>query len=192
MNGDIAAAEKTISKLTVTLASIEQSLDQALSLLRDPHKLFTEAPDGLRLMLVQAVFDKLWVMDTEVVGSELSNTYHELLTHEAKLTLEAQQQARAQAADAASDSLNLGSEARTYYRHRAVFSDDSSNEDDPDGLTALAARLWVERPHGALPVDGVNSKNPVPPAVERGSNLQHLVAQRRITLNRTLSVYYTS
>jgi site-specific DNA recombinase len=165
VNGEIASAEKTIAKLTVTLDSIERSLDQALSVLRDPYKLFTEAPDGLRLMLVQAVFDKLWVMDTEVVGSELTATYQELLTVEARLTLDAQEQAVQSAADA----LSLDIEAPTYYRHRTVLNGGDSDE---DGLSALAGRLWVERPNGALPLD---SKNPASPAVMRGSNIEHLV-----------------
>jgi hypothetical protein len=100
INGEIASAGQTIAKLTVTLGSIERSLDQALSLLLDPYKLFTEAPDAVRLMLVQAVFEKLWVMDHDVVGSELTETYQELLTMDAKLTLTAQEQAAETATDA--------------------------------------------------------------------------------------------
>ena len=38
-------------------------------------------------MLIQAVFDKLWIMDREVVGSDLTDTYHDLLTAEAQHTL---------------------------------------------------------------------------------------------------------
>ena len=51
-------------------------------------------------MLVQAVFEKLWVMDHDVVGSELTETYQELLTMDAKLTLTAQEQAAETATDA--------------------------------------------------------------------------------------------
>ena len=100
INGEIASAGQTIAKLTVTLGSIERSLDQALSLLLDPYKLFTEAPDAVRLMLVQAVFEKLWVMDHDVVGSELTETYQELLTMDAKLTLTAQERTAETATDA--------------------------------------------------------------------------------------------
>ncbi|MGH8351719.1 MAG: hypothetical protein ACRES5_35015, partial [Pseudomonas sp.] len=58
-----------------------------MSILTDPHRLFTEAPDPIKLMLTQTIFDKLWIMDHEIVGSELTDTYHELLTMEARLAL---------------------------------------------------------------------------------------------------------
>lgn len=165
VSGEIASAEKTIAKLTVTLDSIERSLDQALSVFIDPYKLFTEAPDGLKLLLVQAVFEKLWVMGREVVGSELTDTFHELLTAEAKLTLDAQERA----AETAADALGLDREAPTFYRHRVALS---GGEEDEGDLASLVGRLWVERPRGALPLD---RKNPVPPVVEPGSNVQPLV-----------------
>ena len=163
-NNEITAAEKTIAKLTVTLEAIERSLDHALSVLVEPHKLFTEAPDALKLMLVQAVFEKLWVLDHDVVGSELTDTYHELLTAEARLSLTSQEHA----AEAAADELTVTSGPRTYYRQRTGLKDDTTDAEIGD----LARRLWVERPHGSLPVD---SQNPAPPAVERGSDVQHLV-----------------
>lgn len=94
---EIAAAEKIIAKLTVTLESIRESLDEALSIMVDPYRFFTEAPDTIRLMLTQAVFEKLWIMDHAVVGSELTDTYHELLAVEARLTLDEQTRAEHEA-----------------------------------------------------------------------------------------------
>jgi hypothetical protein len=41
-------------------------------------------------MLVQAVCEKIWILDTGVVGLELTAPYLELLTVEARLALEAQ------------------------------------------------------------------------------------------------------
>jgi len=72
----------------------------------DPYRLFTEAPDSIKLMLVQAIFDKLWVMDHEIVGSELTDPYYELLTMEAQLALDEQATAEYDA-----DSLSLASTA---------------------------------------------------------------------------------
>jgi hypothetical protein len=131
----------------------------------DPYKLFTEAPDSFKLLLVQAVFEKLWVIGREVVGSELTDAFHELLTAEAKLTLDGQ----AHAAETATDALSLDPEAPAFYRNRMALSD---GEDDGDDIASLVGRLWVERPRGALPLD---RKNPVPPVVEPGSNVQPLV-----------------
>jgi hypothetical protein len=164
---EIAAAEKIIAKLTITLDAIQQSLDDALSLLTDPHRLFTEAPDAIKLMLVQTLFGKLWIMDHDVVGSELTDVYHELLTMEARLTLE--EQART---EPAADGLSLAPAAHTYYRRRTGGSDDLSDEDRDEAIADLAERLWIERPHGALPLD---SRNPAPHAVRRGSDVLHLV-----------------
>jgi hypothetical protein len=50
-------------------------------------------------------------MDHEVIGSELTGTYHELLTMEARLTLDEHAQAEHEA-----DSLSVVPEARTYRR----------------------------------------------------------------------------
>ncbi|MCA1603231.1 MAG: hypothetical protein LC776_16875 [Acidobacteria bacterium] len=116
-------------------------------------------------MLTQAVFDKLWIMGAEVVGSELTDTYHELLTVEAKLTL--QEQA---AVEPATDGLSLAPAARTYYRRRTGGSGDVSGHDQ-DEPAELAGRLWVERPNGALPLD---STTPAPQG-DGGSDVLHLV-----------------
>ena len=164
---EITAAEKTIAKLTVTLDAIQQSLDDALSLLTDPYRLFIEAPDPIKLMLTQAIFDKLWVMDHEVVGSELTGTYHELLTMEAKLTLDEHAQAHHDPG-----SLSLAPTAHTYYRRRTGGDNNLSGQNQYDELADLARRLWIERPHGALPLD---SRNPAPHDVRRGSDVNHLV-----------------
>ncbi len=161
---EITAAEKIIAKLTVTLESIRQSLNEALSIMVDPYRLFTEAPDAIRLMLTQAVFEKLWVMDHEVVGSELTDTYHELLTMEARLTLDEQARAEHEA-----DGLNLAPAARTYYQRRTGSSEELNDEDE---LADLVRRLWIERPRGALSLD---SMNPAPPEAKRGSDVHHLV-----------------
>ena len=48
---------------------------------------YTEAPEGINLMLIQAVCDKIWILDTGVVGLELTAPYAELLTVEARLAL---------------------------------------------------------------------------------------------------------
>jgi site-specific DNA recombinase len=68
---DIAAAEKIIAKWSIELDSTKASLDEALSLMIDPYRLFIEAPDKLRLLLTQAIFDKLWIMGPEIAGAEL-------------------------------------------------------------------------------------------------------------------------
>ena len=64
-----------------------RALDEALSLLHDPYRLYTEAPEGIALMLTQAVCETIWVLDTGVVGVDLTAPFAELLTVEARLAL---------------------------------------------------------------------------------------------------------
>jgi len=84
---EASAARAAIAQWTVEIDAVRRSLDEALSLLEDPHRLYTEAPEGINLMLVQAVCDKIWILDTGVVGLELTTPYAELLTVEARLAL---------------------------------------------------------------------------------------------------------
>ncbi len=82
------AAQDAIAQWTVEIDDMRHSLDEAISLLVDPHRLYTEAPEGINLMLVQAICDKIWILDTGVVGIELVTPYAELLTVEARLALD--------------------------------------------------------------------------------------------------------
>ena len=164
---EITAAEKIIQRLTVSLASIERSLDEALTILMDPGRLFVEAPDGIKLLLAQVVFEKVWILDDAVAGSELTPAFRELLTVDARLALEDEQVARA------TDEVQLVPRQRSYYRRVGAVGDDQDDEAD---LSGLMARLWIERPGGYLPVDRLlTSKNPGSHQGNQGSNVLHLV-----------------
>jgi site-specific DNA recombinase len=159
---DIAAAEKIIAKWSIELDSIKASLDEALSLMIDPYRLFIEAPDHLRLMLTQAIFDKLWIMGPEIAGAELTDTYHELLTMEARLAEQANQEAQR-----ATDGLAITPAPRSYHRRRMSATSHTSGPDSDSG-----AWLGIERPSGPLPID---NQNPASPGVRRGSDVNFLV-----------------
>jgi hypothetical protein len=90
INQEVKAAQKAIDQWTIEIEAIRRSLDEALSLLVDPHRLYVEAPEGINLMLVQAVCEKIWILENEVAGLELTAPYLELLTVEARLALDAQ------------------------------------------------------------------------------------------------------
>jgi DNA invertase Pin-like site-specific DNA recombinase len=89
--GRFKTAQEAISRWTVEVEALRRALDEALSLLTDPYRLYTEAPAGINLMLIQAVCEKIWILDTGVVGLELTTSYAELLTVEARLALEENQ-----------------------------------------------------------------------------------------------------
>lgn len=144
-----ASAAKRLSASS-SLTRIRRSLDEALSLLVDPHRLYVEAPEGINLILVQAVCEKIWILDTGVVGFELTGPYQELLTVEAELALGAQTAETAHAAPEDREG------ARVYHRRARA----------PRGLTRGRQRAWsrplLERPHGPLPLENES------PALKRG------------------------
>ena len=89
------AAQAAIAQWTIEIDAMRRSLDEALSLLADPYRLYTEAPEGINLMLIQAICEKVWILDTGVVGVDLTTLYAELLTVEARLALAETQRAAA-------------------------------------------------------------------------------------------------
>lgn len=156
---EIASTEHQIAKLSIELGSITRALDEALSLLEDPQALYDATPDGLKTLLVQTVFEKIWIMDGSVAGTELTEPFEELLTLEARMAVVEEAASEPHSDEQGSD------EAATYYRTGSSVMRLLS------GLEDSWERLHVERPQGFLPVDG---KNPRPRRVV-GSNLMHLV-----------------
>jgi hypothetical protein len=139
----------------------------------DPYQLFVQAPEAIQLMLTQAIFEKLWIMDAEVVGAELTTPFHELLTMEARISKEA-----LSAAKPAVDETAISSQQRRYHRRVGDVDEESSDEGaDQIGSSAgagmsLVERLWIERPAGPLALE---LKNPAFLFQGRGSNVSHLV-----------------
>ena len=135
-----AAAQAAIAQWTIEIDAIRRSLDEALSLLTDPYRLYTEAPEGINLMLVQTLCDKIWILDTGVVGLELTAPYTELLTIEASLALhEARTDETAQPADRQG--------VRVYHRRARGLG---GMRRSPEGTWSRPA---IERPYGPLPIE---------------------------------------
>ena len=160
INLEVKAAQKAIDQWTIEMEAIGRALDEALSLLVDPHRLYVEAPEGINLMLVQAVCEKIWILDTGVVGLELTAPYMELLTVEARLALEAGGPETAQGGPQDRE------EVRVYHRRARA----------PRGLARGLQRAWsrlsIERPYGPLPLE---NQNPAP-RERQGSDVLSLVA----------------
>jgi site-specific DNA recombinase len=153
----IQAEEAIIAQWSVEVDSITRALDNAFMLIENPQVLYNALPERLKGMLMQAVFAKLWVLDTAVVGSELTEPYADLLTLEARLALAEQREV--------SDGTTSADEEVTHYRTREAAS--------------LLLRDWgpswerphAERPHGRLPIDKQNPGR----RKAQGLNMQHLV-----------------
>src|SRR5690242_10674315 len=154
----IQAAEATIARWSVELESIREALDTVCALVESPQALYDALPEGLKVLLMQAIFEKLWVLDMSIVGSELTETFADLLCLDARLALvEQRQQTRDGTADANKDA--------SYYRTRESVSMLLR------GWSSSWDRPYVERPQGPLPVD----KQSPGQRKAQGSNMQHLV-----------------
>ena len=145
---EVVAAEGIVERLNIEVSAITGALDEALSLMDNPGALYDQTPDGLKTLLVQTVFEKIWIMDAEVVGSELTEPFAELLTLEARIAL---MESESDAPDDAPTDMQTGEQEAdadaTYFRRAGSV---------PASLQALEAdweRLQVERPNGTLPVD---------------------------------------
>jgi hypothetical protein len=68
-----------IQRNLTSLTDIEQGVDQALSLLINPAGFYLAAPDSVKRMLLQAMFERIWLIDDVVVGADLTRPYAELL-----------------------------------------------------------------------------------------------------------------
>ena len=130
-------------------------MDEALSLLTDPYRLYTEAPEGIALMLVQAVCEKVWILDTGVVGLDLTEPFAELFTVEARLALD---DGQASGTDEQADGV-------TYYRRARGLAGLLKD------LEESWPRLAVERPYGPLPLERQNPTS----LVRQGSDVLLLV-----------------
>ena len=157
--GEIVAARSVIDKLSVELDGITRSLDEALLLVEDPQRLYEAMPDGLKLLLTQAVFEKLWIVDEGVAGADLTSAFGELLTMEARIAWNEQHE----------------EEPDTYHRTETSLTGPLTD------LGTSWARLQAERPYGPLPVDGLedpqgqNERTLAPGEGDKGSNVLHLV-----------------
>jgi hypothetical protein len=169
----ITAARQIIASWNVELEDITQSLDEALRLLEDPQPVYETMPEGMKLLLMQAVFEKIWVVDRGVVGCELTDAVAELLTLEARLAVEEEQ---GHTGDKESAARNR--DTATYHRRREALI-------ALDHLNASWERPVAERPHGALTVDDKYLG-----LAERGvSNIEHLAGVRGFKLNPELRSY---
>jgi site-specific DNA recombinase len=154
---EVGAAKTAIAHWTIELDAMRRALDEAMSLLKDPYRLYTEAPEGINLMLIQALCEKIWILDTQVAGIDLTQPYAELLTVEAQLAL-----AETETGDADDQDQK---EVRVYHRRARVLSRLQRSHHGP------WPSLHIERPHGPLPRENQNRAF----TRRHGSDLLHLV-----------------
>jgi site-specific DNA recombinase len=150
---ELAAVEAIIQQHLTSLEAIETGVDELLQLTKDPVAFYEAAPDNIKRMLLQAVFEKIWIVDEQVVGVDLTRPFAEVLTVEAQLDLR--------------DALSGTNNATVTYERRERLSWRS-----PESRSLLR----YERPNGLLAID---RKKNLPHEKAEGSNSINLVAAAR-------------
>jgi hypothetical protein len=84
---ELAAAEAIVQQHLTSLEAIETGVDELLQLTNDPVAFYEAAPDDIKRMLLQAVFEKIWIADEQIVGVDLTRPIAGVLTVEAQLDL---------------------------------------------------------------------------------------------------------
>ena len=146
---ELAAADAIIQQHLTSLEAIETGVDELLQLTNDPVAFYEAAPDNIKRMLLQAVFEKIWIIDEQVVGVDLTRPFAEVLTVEAQLDLRT--------------ALTAGDEATVSYERRERLSWRSPE---------LHLLRRYERPNGRLSID---TKKNLRHETAEGSNFINLV-----------------
>jgi hypothetical protein len=97
---------------------------------------YEAAPDSIKRMLLQEVFEEIWIIDEQVVGVDLTRPFAEVLTVEAQLDL--------RQALTASDEATVTYERRERTRWRSPELGMLRRYERPNGLLSIDTKrnLW--------------------------------------------------
>jgi site-specific DNA recombinase len=168
---ELGQAKALTSQYQQDYQAFEAALDHALLLCRNGALAYEHAEPEVRRQLIQAAFDKLWVVGTEIAGADLKSGYVTLLDDELVAELErAAQERRSGAVPATAHGRDKGT---TYYRRAGSYSPDVADL-ELTGIPAAEEDWWLpaERPSGRLPWE---AKDPTALCGVRGSNVDGLV-----------------
>jgi hypothetical protein len=143
---ELAAVEAIIQQHLTSLEAIETGVDELLQLTKDPVAFYEAAPDNIMRMLLQAVFEKIWIIDEQVVRVDLTRPFAEVLTIEAQLDLR--------------DALSGTDGATVTYERRERLSWRSPE---------FRSLFRYERPNGLLPIDTKKTSGTKRPKVQTQS-----------------------
>ena len=166
---ELAQARALITQYRQDYEIIQTAVDEALLMCQYGALAYEHAEPEVRRQLIQAAFDKLWVMGIEIVGCDLKPGYVTLLDDELVAELERQGSRPGEEDDRPSI---------THVHHRratrpilhpvpVVVQHAVAEDEDEDGR-----RLPAERPTGRLPWEERDTKQLVGVS---GSNVHTLV-----------------
>ena len=148
---ELAQANDLVRRHAATLAQLEAGTEAAILLLTNPAGFYRTGSETVQRLLLQELFDALWIRDQELVGGDLTKPYRELLGLEAA---------------AAAQTAVRDSSAGQVTFHRSGSS---------DGLHHMETYLRVERPFGPLKRDREHHRAR---QLASGSNFEGLVGLR--------------
>jgi site-specific DNA recombinase len=170
---ELGQAKALIGQYQQDYQALEAALDHALLLCRNGALAYEHAEPEVRRQLIQAAFDKLWVIGTEIAGADLKSGYVTLLDDELVAVL-GQKSTTAGTEQANEPVEGLGG-GTTYYRRASELSS-TAEAMALEALHMPADDWWLpaERPTGRLPWE---AKDPTALCGVRGSNVDDLVGR---------------
>ena len=171
---ELGQAKTLIAQYQQDYQALEAALDHALLLCRSGAVAYEHAEPEVKRQLIQAAFDKLWVVGAEIAGADLKSGYVTLLDEElvAELGRAVREERRPEAAPETTSGLGKGT---TYYRDGSFSL--ATADLELTGMPAAEEDLWlpVERPTGRLPWE---AKDPTALCGVRSSNVDDLVGRQ--------------
>ncbi len=158
---ELAGAQQAIDRCSMQIEAVVQVVEEALLLCVNAHRLYLSAPPAVRRQLNQAVFTRFWIIDDQVHGADLTETFAHLLTPDLADRLAEKQ--------GGEDDTNGGDQRGRTARKRAPGARKPT-------LELVRHKDVVQRPRGPLPAETTNPG----PNRDRGSNVLTLVELRGI------------
>jgi site-specific DNA recombinase len=170
---ELGQAKALIGQYQQDYQALEAALDHALLLCRNGALAYEHAEPEVKRQLIQAAFDKLWVVGAEIAGADLKSGFVTLLDEELVAVLEHKTATRD--GKQANEQVEGQDEDTTYYRQAESLSLDVADL-ELTGIPAAEEDLWlsIERPSGRLPWE---AKDPTALCGVRGSNVHGLVVR---------------
>jgi len=161
-----ATAQRIVDSCTAEFTKMNANLDRCMDKLTNLHVSYRIGDDDERRRLNQGFFEKLFVVDQGISGSDLVEPYTQILDDDLEGRIKTEQQLSAEELFKVDDAPGVNYEAR--------------EETDDEIAAALLSQIdWhpYERPGGPMPVD---KKNPAAYFRRRGSNLTLFGGRRGI------------
>jgi site-specific DNA recombinase len=81
---ELLDAETIVQKHATQLSDIDNGVTAVLSLLARPATFYASGSRAIQRLMLQELFDKIWIVDERVVGVDFKQPYRELLAFEAR------------------------------------------------------------------------------------------------------------